>query len=57
MTLWEKVSQSNKRLTYFIDIGLHWAGIYYNRMDNTQAYVIAMRKWSPRLHGHIRTLI
>jgi hypothetical protein len=44
MTLWEKVGKTNKHAKYFIEIGLYWANIYYNWMDNTQAYVIAMRK-------------
>jgi hypothetical protein len=56
MTAWEKLRQTNKRTKPFIDVGLHWANIYYNRMDNTRAYVIAMCK-SSHVFWHARSLI
>ncbi|KIK12635.1 hypothetical protein PISMIDRAFT_120519, partial [Pisolithus microcarpus 441] len=42
MTAWEKLREMNKRIAPFIDVGLKWAKQYYNRMDNTQAYIISM---------------
>ncbi|KAF9236569.1 hypothetical protein BU15DRAFT_31483, partial [Melanogaster broomeanus] len=42
MTIWEKHARANKHIAPFINVGLHWANIYYNRMDNTTAYIVAM---------------
>ncbi|KIK14506.1 hypothetical protein PISMIDRAFT_84486, partial [Pisolithus microcarpus 441] len=42
MTAWEKLRETNKCIAPFIDVGLKWAKQYYNRMDNTQAYIISM---------------
>ncbi|KIK21669.1 hypothetical protein PISMIDRAFT_103770 [Pisolithus microcarpus 441] len=42
MTAWEKLHETNKHIAPFIDVSLKWAKQYYNRMDNTQAYIISM---------------
>lgn len=42
MTGWEKLGKSNKRIAPFIKVGLEWVELYYNRMDNMRAYIIAM---------------
>ncbi|KIK19162.1 hypothetical protein PISMIDRAFT_43286, partial [Pisolithus microcarpus 441] len=42
MTAWEKMQQENRRLAPFIEVGLIKARRYYNRMDNTKAYIISM---------------
>jgi hypothetical protein len=42
MSTWEKLAVKNPRLKPWIVIGLVWATKYYNRMDNTKAYIIAM---------------
>lgn len=42
MTTWEKLGEQNSHLKRWTDLGLKWATKYYNRMDNTKAYVIAM---------------
>jgi hypothetical protein len=47
MTKWERLGEEHPELRYWTRIGLHWAQKYYKRMDNTDAYVIAMSK-SPR---------
>jgi hypothetical protein len=44
MTAWENLSEKHPRLAPFIEIGLVWARKYYQRMDNTKAYVLAMGK-------------
>lgn len=49
MTAWEKKAESTPRLQPFIDIGLEWAKKYYNHMDNTCAYVVAMCKFTSRV--------
>jgi hypothetical protein len=45
MTAWENLSETHPRLGPFIEIGLAWARKYYQRMDNTKAYVMAMGKF------------
>jgi hypothetical protein len=42
MTAWEALGEKNPHLQPFINIGLEWAKKYYNQMDNTKAYIIAM---------------
>jgi len=44
MTNWEKLSDKNPHLSGPIKTGLKFANKYYNKMDNTRAYVIAMCK-------------
>ena len=44
MSQWEKLSKEHPRLKDLIKPGLDWAYMYYNRMDRTKAYIIAMRK-------------
>jgi hypothetical protein len=47
MTRWEKLRTAYPRLKLWIDVGLEWATKYYNRMDDTDAYVVAMRESLP----------
>ena len=42
MTKWEQLGEEHPDLQYWTRIGLRWARKYYNRMDDTDAYVIAM---------------
>jgi hypothetical protein len=42
MTKWERLGEEHPELQYWTQIGLHWARKYYKRMDDTDAYVIAM---------------
>lgn len=42
MTQWEKLGKENPHLKPFIQPGLEWAYKYYNRMDRTTAYIVAM---------------
>lgn len=42
MTEWEKLGEQYEALRPWTDIGLKWAKKYYIRMDDTNAYVIAM---------------
>jgi hypothetical protein len=44
MTKWEKLAKDFPHLQPFIQPGLDWAYMYYNRMDRTTAYIIAMCK-------------
>jgi hypothetical protein len=44
ITAWEALGTSVPRVKPWTDVGLEWATKYYKRMDNTRAYVIAMRK-------------
>ena len=39
---WEKLSRECPHLDKFIKHGLEWAYMYYERMDCTHAYVLAM---------------
>jgi hypothetical protein len=43
MKAWQALSDRVSRLRPFIHVGLEWANLYYNRMDNSPAHVIAMR--------------
>jgi len=42
MTKWERLGEEHPELQYWTQIGLAWARKYYKRMDDTDAYVIAM---------------
>jgi hypothetical protein len=42
MTAWEKLAHDNPHLESIIKPGLDWTYKYYDRMDRTQAYIIAM---------------
>jgi hypothetical protein len=42
MTQWEKLRSKFPELKPLVDVGLEWAEKYYKRMDNTDAYVVAM---------------
>lgn len=42
MTKWERVREQYPAAKYWVDIGLEWAKKYYIRMDDTDAYVVAM---------------
>jgi hypothetical protein len=49
MTQWERVGERFENLRALTDIGLRWANKYYNRMDDTRAYIIAMCELSSKL--------
>ena len=42
MTQWERLRAEFPALKFWVDIGLEWAKKYYVRMDDTDAYVVAM---------------
>jgi hypothetical protein len=44
MTKWEKLANEHPRLKPIIQVGLEWTYKYYDRMDQTKAYVVAMCK-------------
>jgi len=44
MTTWEILGQNYPHLARFTDIGLEWAVKYYERMDLSKAYIVAMGK-------------
>jgi len=46
MTSWEQLSSKNPRLKPLVQPGLDLAYKYYDRMDRTASYVIAMRTWN-----------
>lgn len=48
MTEWERIAERYECLQPWINIGLHWATKYYIRMDDTEAYVVAMCKFVNR---------
>jgi len=45
MTEWESLRVDCPKLKFWMEIGLRWAKKYYIRMDDTDAYVIAMCKF------------
>jgi hypothetical protein len=45
MTQWEQLGKDHRNLKPWTDIGLKWATKYYKRMDDTDAYIIAMCKF------------
>ena len=44
MSNWEQLSEEHVLIKFWTNIGLRWATKYYIRMDNTEAYVLAMCK-------------
>jgi len=46
MTKWERLGEEHPQLWYWTHIGLCWVKKYYRRMDDTNAYAIAMSKSS-----------
>lgn len=44
MSAWEALGEKNPRLKRYTKVGLEWAVKYYNKMDSTRAYVVAMCK-------------
>ena len=42
MTEWEKLGEQYSTRRPWTEVGLKWAKKYYNRMDDTNAYVITM---------------
>jgi len=48
MTEWENLGREHKILKFWTEIGLKWAKKYYVRMDETDAYVVAMCKFYAR---------
>lgn len=44
MSKWEMFANKRPWLKQFVDEGLKWAMKYYNRLDKTTAYVVAMCK-------------
>jgi hypothetical protein len=42
MSRWERLAEKNAHLAPAIQIGLDFATKYYKRMDDTDAYVVAM---------------
>jgi len=58
MTSWESLGKTYKNLTPWTDIGLTWAHKYYNRMDDTRAYIIAICEFLlPKLEPLVNHLI
>ena len=47
MTQWEKLCTKYPELKPWVNIGLEWAKKYYTRMDDTDAYVVAMCELPP----------
>jgi hypothetical protein len=45
LTGWEKLARKRKNLAPFIQCGLDRANEYYNRLDKSNAYVVAMGKY------------
>src|SRR5262245_53864901 len=45
MTKWEKIIEKNTSLKEYVKPGLECAYKYYDRMDRTWAYIIAMGKY------------
>lgn len=46
MTSLEELGGQSEELKPITDVGVKWATKYYQRMDNSRAYAIAMCKWS-----------
>ena len=44
MTAWEELGIKNPSLRRWTDIGIEWATKYYKKMDQTDAYTVAMCK-------------
>lgn len=48
MTEWERLGEQYEVLKPWTDIGIRWATKYYVKMDDTDAYIVAMCKLSNR---------
>jgi hypothetical protein len=46
MSEWESLRKQHDRLRPWMQIGVSWAIKYYIRMDDTDAYIITMCKFS-----------
>ena len=46
MSRWERLAEKNPHLAPAINIGLNFATKYYKRMDDTDAYVVAMCEYN-----------
>jgi len=44
MTTWEILGKNHPELARFTDIGLKWMVKYYERIDLSKAYIVAMHK-------------
>lgn len=44
MSKWEKLANDHSHMKSIIQEGLNWVYKYYNQMDNTKVYVVAMCK-------------
>ena len=42
MTTWEQLGEKNPHLSRWTSVGVSWAVKYYERMDQTRAYVVSM---------------
>ena len=42
MTQWEHICNNQDNTKEWVEVGVSWAMTYYNCMDLTQAYIIAM---------------
>ena len=42
MTTWERLGEHHANLKPWTDVGLKWARKYYNHMDDTRAYIVAI---------------
>jgi hypothetical protein len=46
MTFWEQLGLRNPRVRKYTQEGLDWAYKYYNKMDDTSAYIVSMCMYS-----------
>jgi len=46
MTAWETLGKKHLCLAPFTQVGVEWAVKYYERMDLSKAYIVAMGKWT-----------
>lgn len=46
MTTWEFLAEKHPHLAPYVEEGLSYAREYYNKMDCTKAYIIAMGKYT-----------
>ena len=53
MTRWEQLHARHPQLKPWINVGLKWAEKYYTRMDDTDAYVVAMCELLPSSLFHL----
>jgi hypothetical protein len=57
MTKWEKLKRGNLSLSAMVNAGLASAYKYYDRMDHTKAYVVAMCKQADSITVNWQKLI